>query len=199
MKRKVFALLLAASLVSASISPVAADDFTIEMQEESQDIAFEEPAFAEETPVVEDVAEFEEENASNEEDSAAGFEEEDVNSEEEKAADDNVVEDSFDEDFAGEDETLAETQVENEESAVETVNLTEGIPIDEAHFPDPIFRNYTMDEIMNQAKKLGIEISAEEIENAEQVANLVKAECSVGQGSYLYDPMSLEEYEAIME
>ena len=71
MKRKVFALLLACSLVSASISPVAADDFTIEMQEESQDIAFDEPEFAEENPVVEDVAQFEEEDVSNEEDSAA--------------------------------------------------------------------------------------------------------------------------------
>ena len=71
MKRSIFALLLACSLVSASISPVAADDFTIEMQ--SQDIAFDEPAFAEETPVVEDVAEFEEEDVSNEEDSAASL------------------------------------------------------------------------------------------------------------------------------
>ena len=131
MKRKVFALLLAASLVSASISPVAADDFTIEMQEESQDIAFDEPEFAEENPVVEDVAQFEEEDVSNEEDSAAGFEEED-NEEDKTPSDDIVVEDSYDEDFAGEDETLAETQIENEELAEETVNLAEGsIPIDE--------------------------------------------------------------------
>ena len=83
MKGKVFALLLAASLVSASISPVAADDFTIEMQ--SQDIAFDEPEF------------------SNEEDSAAGFEEED-NEEDKTPSDDIVVEDSYDEDFAGEDD-----------------------------------------------------------------------------------------------
>ena len=148
MKRKVLALLIAASLVSASISPVAADDFTIEMQ--SQDIAFDEPEFAEETPVVEDVAEFEEEDASNEEDSAAGFEEEDVYNEEEKAADDIVVEDSYDEDFAGEDEAFAETQdsiILDEESAVETANLAEGIPIDVAHFPDPAFRDFIKDKL----------------------------------------------------
>ena len=82
------------------------------------------------------------------------------------------------------------------------VNMLNGVEADELkldlHYI-PANGNYTMDEIMNQAKKLGIEISAEEIENAEQVANLVNAECSVGQGSYLYDPMSLEEYEAIME
>ena len=111
MKGKVFALLLAASLVSASVSPVAADDFTIEMQ--SQDIAFDEPEFAEETPVVEDVAEFEEEDASNEEDGAAGFDGYDAydgDFSDEEQADDIVVEDSYDEDFVGEDEALAETQ-----------------------------------------------------------------------------------------
>ena len=143
MKRKVLALLIAASLVSASFTPAAADDFTIEMQ--SQDIAFDEPEFAEENPVVEDVVGFEEEDISNEEDSAAGFEEED-NEEDKTPSDDIVVEDSYDEDFAGEDETLAETQIENEELAEETVNLAEGsIPIDETHFPDPVFRNYIKD------------------------------------------------------
>ena len=146
MKGKVFALLLAASLVSASVSPVAADDFTIEMQ--SQDIAFDEPEFAEETPVVEDVAEFEEEDASNEEDGAAGFDGHDTydgDFSDEEQADDIVVEDSYDEDFADDAEALAETQdsfILDEESAVETVNLAEGIPIDEAHFPDPVFRDY---------------------------------------------------------
>ena len=150
MKGKVFALLIAASLVSATVSPVTADDFTIEMQ--SQDIAFDEPEFAEETPVVEDVISFEEEDASNEEDSAAGFDGYDTydrDFSDEEQADDIVVEDSYNEDFVGEDEALVETQdsfILDEESVVETANLAEGIPIDATHFPDPVFRNYIMNE-----------------------------------------------------
>ena len=170
MKRKIISLLLAVSLVSATVSPVTADDFTIEMQEiqddsESQDIVFDEPAYAEENPEDETTtADFEEDITEDiivedfsDEAAAASFGEDVI----EDAYDDDfsdevaaaaykeiITEDTYDEDFAGEDETLAgnvDSFIVDEDSAEGEVNLAteeEGIPIDEAHFPDPVFRRY---------------------------------------------------------
>ena len=164
MKRKILTLLLAVSLVNASVSPAAADDYTIEMQEdpeiqeysESQDIVFDEPEYAGENSADETTAaDFEEDVTEDitiedfsDEAAAAGFEEEDIYNEdlsyeEKNAVDDIVVEDAFDTDLAGEDKTLTGTldsYIGNEESAEEETNLAEGIPIDEAHFPDSEFR-----------------------------------------------------------
>lgn len=50
--------------------------------------------------------------------------------------------------------------------------------------------------IYNQARKLNIEIMAEGIENTEQISNLKKAGCMIGQGYYFHKPMSIEEFEA---
>lgn len=49
--------------------------------------------------------------------------------------------------------------------------------------------------IFDQARKLNIEMMAEGIENTEQITNLRRAGCTVGQGYYFYKPMSIEEFE----
>ena len=175
MKRKILTLLLAVSLVNASVSPAAADDYTIEMQEdpeiqeysESQDIVFDEPEYAGENSAVEDettAADFEEDVTEDiiiedfsDEAAAAGFGEDvtedayDYDFSDEAAAGSNeegVIEDAYDENFASEDETLAgnvDSFIIDEVSAEAEANLAtaeEGIPIDEVHFPDRVFRNF---------------------------------------------------------
>lgn len=49
--------------------------------------------------------------------------------------------------------------------------------------------------IFEQARKLNIEMMAEGIENTEQISNLKKAGCSVGQGYYFHKPMSIQTFE----
>lgn len=56
-----------------------------------------------------------------------------------------------------------------------------------------------IEEIFDQAKKIGIEMSAEKINNAEQITYLINTDCSVGQGDYYYTPMPVDEFESIME
>ena len=53
----------------------------------------------------------------------------------------------------------------------------------------------TLTAIFNQARKLKVEISALGIENTEQITHLKRAGFTVGQGSYYYKPLSIEEFE----
>lgn len=57
------------------------------------------------------------------------------------------------------------------------------------------YENIDIEAIFDQARKLNIEMLAEGIENTEQITNLRKAGCAVGQGYYFYKPMSIEEFE----
>ena len=107
MKRKILTLLLAVSLVNASVSPAAADDYTIEMQEdpeiqeysESQDIVFDEPEYAGENSVDETTA------ADFEEDVTEDIIIEDFSDEAAAVSyEEGVIEDAYDENFASEDE-----------------------------------------------------------------------------------------------
>ena len=225
MKRKILTLLLAVSLVNASVSPAAADDYTIEMQEdpeiqeysESQDIVFDEPEYAGENSAVEDettAADFEEDVTEDiiiedfsDEAATAGFGEDvtedayDYDFSDEAAAGSNeegVIEDAYDENFASEDETLAEdvdSFIVAEESAGIEANLAtdeEGIPIDDVHFPDPVFRNFVeqFDDGSGYLKKaarerltnLEIEYSnVTSLKGIEYFYNLKKLDCSGNQ------------------
>lgn len=49
--------------------------------------------------------------------------------------------------------------------------------------------------IFEQARKLNIEMMAEGIENTEQISNLKRFGCTIGQGYYYHKPMSIEEFE----
>lgn len=83
-----------------------------------------------------------------------------------------------------------------------SVNMLRGVEIDELKIDLrylPENGSNSLQEIFEQARKLGIDMSAEEIGNAEQVANLLDSDCSVGQGDYYYSPMSLSDFESIME
>lgn len=51
--------------------------------------------------------------------------------------------------------------------------------------------------IFEQARKLNIEMMAEGIESTEQISNLKKFGCTVGQGYYYHKPMSIEEFETM--
>lgn len=83
-----------------------------------------------------------------------------------------------------------------------SINMLRGMEVDELKLDlqcqpekDPEF----IDEIFDQSRKLGIEMSAAEIENAEQVANLTRVNCYVGQGEYFYSPMPIDAFKDIME
>lgn len=54
-----------------------------------------------------------------------------------------------------------------------------------------------LEAIYEQARKLNIELMAEGIENTEQISNLRRSGCDVGQGYYFYKPMSIDAYEDI--
>ncbi|WP_165443987.1 EAL domain-containing protein [Lachnoclostridium sp. Marseille-P6806] len=53
--------------------------------------------------------------------------------------------------------------------------------------------------VLEQAKKLGLNIVAEGIENMEQLNLLRKNGCTQGQGYYFSKPLSVEEYEKLMQ
>lgn len=55
--------------------------------------------------------------------------------------------------------------------------------------------NSHLQAIFEQARKLNIEMMAEGIENTEQITNLKKAGCVIGQGYYFHKPMSIEVFE----
>jgi len=57
----------------------------------------------------------------------------------------------------------------------------------------------TIEAIFEKARKLNVEVTAEGIENSEQITYLKKAGCTDGQGYYFYKPMTVEEFEASME
>lgn len=83
-----------------------------------------------------------------------------------------------------------------------SVNMLRGVEVDELKLnlhliPDN--GSASIQEIFEQAKKLSVEISAEEVESAEQITNLINAECSVGQGNYFNSPMCIDDFEKIME
>jgi len=83
-----------------------------------------------------------------------------------------------------------------------SVNMFKGLEADEVKLDlryQPDNGKDSLGDLFGQAKKLGIEMSAEEIENTEQLSGLANADCRVGQGTYFYEPMSIEEFESIME
>lgn len=83
-----------------------------------------------------------------------------------------------------------------------SVNMLRGLEADEIKLDlryQPDNGKNSVTDILTQAKKLGIEMSAEKIENTEQMSVLSNANCRVGQGTYFYDPMSIEDFEKIME
>ena len=55
------------------------------------------------------------------------------------------------------------------------------------------YENTDIEAIFDQARKLNIEIFPEGIENTEQITNLKKAGCVMGQGYYFYKPMSIDD------
>lgn len=83
-----------------------------------------------------------------------------------------------------------------------SVNMLRGLEADEIKLDlqcQPDNGKDTVGDIYAQAKKLGMEMSAENVENTEQLSLLSGADCRVGQGTYFYDPMSVEDFEKIME
>ena len=147
MTRKVFTLLLAASLATASITPVLADDCIIEAQQDSETQEDLEPQ-----NIITDESEYYEEISADEDGSAAdGYNE-------------DYVQDDYDEDFYEEEEYLVgndDSDIEEIEEAVEEdpglAGDAQEIPIDEAHFPDPVFRNYVQEEFDNGDGYLSVE------------------------------------------
>lgn len=61
----------------------------------------------------------------------------------------------------------------------------------------PAHESNSLQAVFDQARKLNIEMIAEGIENTEQITNLKKAGCMIGQGYYFYKPMSIEEFETV--
>ena len=82
------------------------------------------------------------------------------------------------------------------------INMLKGVEIDALKLDIRFMKGNALNsfpELFGQAKKLGIDRSVEGIENTEQITNLRKAGCSVGQGYYFYTPMSIEDFEKITE
>lgn len=82
------------------------------------------------------------------------------------------------------------------------INMLKGVEIDALKLDIRFMKGNALNsfpELFGQAKKLGIDMSVEGIENTEQITNLRKAGCSVGQGYYFYTPMSIEDFEKITE
>lgn len=83
-----------------------------------------------------------------------------------------------------------------------SMNMLRGVEADELILDLEHARKHDsgfIEDVYEQSRKIGIELSAENIENAEQIALLSNTECQVGQGPYLYRPVSLEEFESSME
>lgn len=57
----------------------------------------------------------------------------------------------------------------------------------------------TLTAVFQQARKLKVEMMALGIENTEQITRLKKAGFAVGQGSYYYKPLSIQEFEELSE
>ena len=83
-----------------------------------------------------------------------------------------------------------------------SMNMLRGVEADELVFNLETSRNNEKGffrDVYEQARKIGIEMSVQNIENAEQVADISATECTVGQGLYFYKPVSLDEFESMME
>ena len=83
-----------------------------------------------------------------------------------------------------------------------SVNMFRGLEVDEAKLDLRYIESKeygAIEEIFEQADKLGIEMSAVEVENAEQITYLTRANCSVGQGNYFCRPMSIDEFQNAMD
>jgi len=91
-----------------------------------------------------------------------------------------VIMDGFDGDF------ISVDMLENVE--------TDALKLDLRFLPDGKENELAI--YFEQARKLGIEMMAEGIENTEQISELKRAGCTVGQGFYYYKPMSIEAYES---
>lgn len=81
-----------------------------------------------------------------------------------------------------------------------SLNMLDGVEVDALKLdlrfvPDHSFNSFQA--IFEKARKLGIEMMAEGIENTEEITNLKRAGCTVGQGYYFQKPMSIEEFEAV--
>lgn len=83
-----------------------------------------------------------------------------------------------------------------------SVNMLENIETDALKLDLRFLEGCKLNELQaffEQARKLNIEMSVEGIENTEQVSDLKRAGCTVGQGYYFYKPMSIEDFETAFE
>lgn len=79
-----------------------------------------------------------------------------------------------------------------------SVNMMENVEADALKLDLRFMSDYEtadIEAVFDQARKLNIEMFAEGIENTEQITNLRKAGCTIGQGYYFYKPMSIEAFE----
>ena len=79
------------------------------------------------------------------------------------------------------------------------LNMMEGIEADALKLDLRFLQDHSFNAlapIFEKAKKLNIDMMAEGIENTEEIANLKRAGCTVGQGYYFQKPMSIEEFES---
>ena len=80
-----------------------------------------------------------------------------------------------------------------------SLNMLEGVEADALKLDLRFVQDHgfnSLQAIFEKAKKLNIEMMAEGIENTEEIANLKRAGCTVGQGYYFQKPMSIEDFEA---
>ncbi len=81
-----------------------------------------------------------------------------------------------------------------------SLNMLDGVEVDALKLDLRFLQDQglnSLQAIFEKAKKLNIEMTAEGIENTEQIANLKKAGCTVGQGYYFQKPMSIEDFESV--
>ena len=147
MKRRIFALLLAAALTGASFAPVAAEDSVLETMADS------------EVPEGMEAPEADAAGAQYDQETIAAYDEAYEDSFAEDGTGDAELRDAFEEEVfpAGDADSYVEYAEELAEEAPGQASGTgdipaegvstedkapEGLPIDETHFPDPVFREY---------------------------------------------------------
>lgn len=82
-----------------------------------------------------------------------------------------------------------------------SVNMLENIHVDALKLDLRFMKgsdDNTIEAIIEQARRLNIELMASGIENSQQVSLLRKTGCEIGQGYYFHKPMSIEAYEEMM-
>lgn len=79
-----------------------------------------------------------------------------------------------------------------------SLNMLENVELDAMNLDLRLLPNReyaTISGILERGRKLNVEIYAKSIENAEEVTNLRRSGCSIGQGFFFYPPMSIAEFE----